>query len=131
MRALVVTVTMCLLILPAQAKYSGGNGTAASRYRIATAGDLLSLGDSPQDYGKYFVLVADIDLDPSLPGRKVFQRTVIAPNTDQGDRYLTFSGTPFTGSFEGAGHVISHLTITGGGYLGLFGQLGRAGEVRR
>jgi len=34
-----------------------------------------------------------------------------------------FQGAPFTGVFDADGHTISHLTIKGGSYLGLFGQL--------
>jgi hypothetical protein len=37
-------------------------------------------------------------------------------------------GSVFTGAFDGNGHTISHLTIEGIGYLGLFGRLG-AGSV--
>ena len=36
----------------------------------------------------------------------------------------------FTRLFDGNGHTISHLTITGVNYLGLFGQLASGAEVR-
>jgi hypothetical protein len=36
----------------------------------------------------------------------------------------------FGGTFDGNGHTISHLTIRGGGYLGLFGYLKSGAEVR-
>jgi hypothetical protein len=100
-------------------------------YRIAAAADLILLGDSPEDYDRHFILTADIDLDPNLPGRKVFDKAVIAPDTDQAKEY--FQGTPFTGVFDGKGRSVSHLTIVGGSYLGLFGQWGwsdAVGEVR-
>ena len=105
-------------------EYSGGSGTAEDPYQIATAEDLMLLGETPEDYDKHFVLTADIDLDPSLPGRKVFDRAVIAPdvNDDQG----AFQGATFTGVFDGNGHTISHMTISGGGYLGLFGLISGA-----
>ena len=51
-------------------------------YQIATAADLIALGETPDDYDKHFILTADIDLDPNLPGRKVFDKAVIAPDTD-------------------------------------------------
>jgi len=108
-------------------KYSGGTGAPNDPYQIATAADLIALGETPEDYDKHFILTADIDLDPNLPGRKVFDRAVIAPKTAWG------AGTPFTGVFDGNGHAISHLTISGEVYLGLFGQLGayeRGGEVK-
>ncbi|MFZ2146933.1 MAG: hypothetical protein WAV28_06910, partial [Sedimentisphaerales bacterium] len=57
---------------------------------------------------KHFILTADIDLDPNLPGGKVFDKAVIGS---------------FTGVFDGNGHTISHLTIKGESDLGLFRQL--------
>lgn len=42
----------------------------------------------------------------------------------------TFDATSFTGVFEGGDHTISHLTITGGDWLGLFGCLASGDEVR-
>jgi hypothetical protein len=117
------------LVLPAQAKYSGGSGTAQDPYRIATAADLIALGETPADYDKHFLLTADIDLDPKLPGRKVFDKAVIAPPASLGE-WGSFQGTAFAGVFDGNGHMISHLTITGKDYLGLFGQLGYSAKVR-
>jgi len=108
-------------------KYSGGTGTADDPYQIATAEDLITLGQTPDDYDKNFILTADIDLDPNLPERKVFDRAVIAPDPDPTlDEYgdNSFDGLAFTGVFDGKGHTISHMTITGEGYLGLFGAFG-------
>jgi len=68
---LLLTLTTCLLVLPAHAKYSGGTGEPNDPYQIATAADLIALGETPADYDKHFILTADIDLDPSLPGRYV------------------------------------------------------------
>ncbi len=116
------------IVSPAHAKYSGGSGTAKDPYRIATAADLIALGETPADYDKHFVLTADIDLDPNLPGRKVFDKAVIAPDTDQTKDSV--QGTSFTGVFDGKDHTISHLTIKGNSYLGLFGQLAKGGEVK-
>ena len=58
----------------AYAQYDGGTGEPNNPYQIATAEDLMALGDSPEDYDKHFILTADIDLDPKLPGRKVLQK---------------------------------------------------------
>jgi hypothetical protein len=77
-RTIPVLILVCLVGLPAQAKYGGGSGTAADPYQIATAADLIALGDTPTDYGKHFILTADINLAPNLPGRKVFDNAVIA-----------------------------------------------------
>ncbi|TKJ36473.1 MAG: hypothetical protein CEE38_11710 [Planctomycetes bacterium B3_Pla] len=115
----------------APCKYSGGSGTPDDPYQIATASDLIALGETPEDYDKHFILTADIDLDPNLPGRKVFDKAVIA--TDMNDANWEFDGTSFTGVFDGNGQVISRLTIMGDSYLGLFGSLGEwttGAEVR-
>jgi len=120
------------IISTAPAKYSGGTGEPNDPYQIATAADLIALGEEPNDCDKHFLLTADIDLDPNLPGRKVFDRAVIAPDTNDAPSSW-FEGTAFTGVFDGNGHTISHLTITGGSYLGLFGQLvgwGSGAEVK-
>jgi hypothetical protein len=114
-------VAVCLVSIPAEAHYSGGSGTPEDPYQIATAEDLVNLGETPEDYDKHFILTADIDLDPNLPGRRVFDRAVIAP--DVNDEENGWQGTAFTGVFDGNGHTISHLTTTGGSDLGLFGKL--------
>ena len=126
-RAILISlVVLYLIVFPAQAKYSGGSGTADDPYQIATADDVMLLGETSEDYDKYFTLTADIDLDPNLPGRKVFERAVIAPDVE-GKQY--FQGTAFTGTFDGNGKRISRLTIDGGSYLGLFGLLDDAARI--
>ncbi|UCD53379.1 MAG: hypothetical protein JSW27_12160, partial [Phycisphaerales bacterium] len=117
----------------ANAQYAGGSGTADDPYQIATAADLILLGETPEDYDKHFILSADIDLDPNLPGGKVFDRAVIAPDIDDGSNTWGnngFDGVPFGGTVYGYGRTISHLTIAGTNYLGLFGTLGEGAEVR-
>ena len=57
---------MCAL--PALAKYSGSSGTLDDPYQTATAADLIALSEDPNGYDKHFILTADIDLDPKLPG---------------------------------------------------------------
>ena len=101
--------------------FSGGTGQPDDPYFIATAEDLFLLADSPDVYQKHFALTADIDLDPNLPGRRVFERAAIAPDVNDADE--EFQGIPFHGTFDGNGHVISNLTIVGSGHLGLFGML--------
>ena len=102
-------------------KYTGGTGEPNEPYQIATAGDLIALGETPEDYDKHFILTADIDLDPNLPGRRVFDRAVIASLTV--DTEGQYHVTPFAGVFDGNGRSILHLTIEGEGMLGLFGLL--------
>jgi len=112
---------------PAYAQYSGGTGEPNDPYQIATAEDLMLLGETPEDYDKHFIMTADIDLDPNLPGLKVFDRAVIAP--DINDVNDGFQGTAFNGAFDGNGHTISQIMIEGDSYLGLFGQLGSGANV--
>jgi len=120
-------ITIFSLSFPAYAKYSGGTGEPNDPYQIATAEDLMLLGETLDDYDKHFILTADIDLDPNLPGRKVFDKAVIAP--DINDANWGFDGLPFRGSFDGNGYVISHLTINGKQYLGLFGKTGSGASI--
>jgi hypothetical protein len=127
-RFVTAVIVFLTIVSVAQAKYGGGSGTADDPYQIATAADLLLLGDSPEDYDKHFILTADIDLDPNLPGQKVFDKAVIAPDTN--DTTSLFDGTLFTGVFNGNGQTISHLTINGESNLGLFGRLGSGAEVK-
>jgi len=110
----------------AQRKYAGGVGEPNDPYQIATAADLITLGETPEDYDKHFILTADIDLDPNLPGGKGFDRAVIAPDVNQ--TKWGIGGTPFTGVLDGNGYTISDLTTNGSGYLGLFGWL--TGKVK-
>ena len=102
--------------------YSGGTGEPNDPYLIATAEDLIALGNESKDYDKCFVLVADIDLNPDLSNTHVFKQALIAPGPQTGNRVWEY--TPFSGYFDGQGHVISHLNIQGGNYLGLFGFIG-------
>jgi hypothetical protein len=112
----------------AQRKYSGGTGEPNEPYQIATAEDLMLLGESPDDYDKHFILTADIDLNPNLPGRKVFDRAIVAPDVNEVDNY--FQGTPFSGILDGKDHIISNMTIVGGEYIGLFGLMNSGAEIR-
>ena len=130
LRTIPLLVAIWLMVLPAHAQYSGGSGTAVDPYQIATAADLIALGETPADYDKHFILTADIDLDPNLPGRKVFDKAVIAPDTNPNDFLYGFQGTRFTGLFNGNGHTISNLTVTGAYYVGLFGQLSSDARVK-
>ena len=102
---------------------SGGTGAPHDPFQISTAIQLASLSaaDFPH-LDKCFILVNDIDLDPNLPGGQVFERAVIAPDISELED--DFQGSGFTGTLDGNGHTISHLTISGDSHLGLFGKLG-------
>jgi hypothetical protein len=122
-RTIPLLVAIYLLSFPVYAKYSGGTGEPNDPYQIATAEDLIAFGGDPNDYGKNFILTADVDLDPDLPGGRVFGDALIAPDNSGG--VSGHSGSPFRGVFDGGGHVIANLHIMGKyGYdAGLFGML--------
>ena len=109
--------------LPAKAQYGGGTGEPNEPYLIYTAEQMNTIGAEPNDWDKHFKLMADIDLSGFD-----YDAALIAPDTDSSKGM--FQGTPFTGVFDGNGHTISHLTVAGGGYLGLFGQLESGAEVK-
>ena len=113
---------------PAQTKYSGGTGEPNDPYQIATAEDLMLLGESPEDYDKHFIMTADIDLDPNLPGREVFDRAVIASDPTNSDPEA-FDGNSFSGCFDGQGYVIRNLNIQGEDYISLFGSLNPEAKI--
>lgn len=115
LRTITLLIAIFSFCFPAEAKYSGGTGEPNDPYQIATAEDLIALGEEPNDYDKHFIMTEDIDLSGYT-----FDRAVIAP--DVNDSKNGFQGSPFTGTFNGDNHTISHLTITGDSYLGLFGQ---------
>ncbi|MBN1763859.1 MAG: hypothetical protein JW860_01260 [Sedimentisphaerales bacterium] len=123
-----------LLISPCLAYDWGtnpGDGSEANPYQIWTVEQLTSINNSDPCLpllDKHFILTADIDLDPCLPGGQVFTTAVIAPDTDN-STLATFQGIKFTGTFNGADHVIKNLTISnsnGEDYLGLFGNCDNA-----
>ena len=84
------------------AKYSGGSGEPNNPYQIADVNDLMTLANDANDYNKCFIMTADIDLDPCLPGNRDF---------------TAISSTSFSGVFDGAGHQIINLTINGSGFF--------------
>jgi len=107
-------------------KYAGGTGEPNDPYQIATAEDLMLLGETPEDYDKHFILTADVDLDPNLPGRKVFDKAVIAPCTVLYGDWIEVFGAPFTGVLDGNGHKITNLTVAadaGNGSTSLLGYV--------
>jgi hypothetical protein len=114
-RPYLVFLAICLFGLQAEGRYTGGSGEPNDPYQITTADDLMLIGEGWEDYDKHFILTNDIDLDPNLPGRKVFDKAVIGY---------------FKGVFDGNGYKISNLTIKGTGYLGLFRQLSSEAEVK-
>jgi predicted secreted protein len=128
LRVIPVFVALCFIHASVQAKYSGGTGEPNDPYQIGTAAELIALGRTPEDYDRHFVVVEDIDLDPNLPGNRIFDRAVIAP--DMNDTLSEFQGTAFTGTLDGQGQAIAGLVIDSDvHYAGLFGMVGSSGRV--
>ena len=96
-------------------KYGGGTGTAEDPYLINNAEHLNLIGHNPQDWDKHFKLTSDIDLS-AFTG---FEFRIISIGWQ----------TPFTGVFNGDGHVIYNFSYTVPpdvfvDYVGLFGCIG-------
>ncbi len=106
---LFLTAILTLAAGSAFGSYSGGLGTAGNPYKIATKTDLLALAANTGDYGKCFILTADINMTG-----QVFTTAFIAAD-----------GKPvFSGTFDGRGHKITNFTISEDYYdIGLFGTI--------
>ena len=105
------------------AKYGGGTGEPNNPYLIYTAEQMNTIGLHEQDWHKHFKLMADINL-----AGYSYNQALVAPDVDTDEYY--FQGNPYVGIFDGNGHTISNLTITGVSYLGLFGELGFGSTVK-
>lgn len=127
-------VSPCLCVLIAAllvgppvlaARFAGGTGDPNDPYEIATAEHLLSIGADRDLMDKHFVLINDLDLDPNLPGRRIFNRAVIGDATP--------ARAEFGGSFSGGGHIIRNLVIVseGSNPIGLFASLARGARVEQ
>jgi hypothetical protein len=120
-------ITIFLFSFPAYAQYGGGSGESNDPYLIYTADHLKAIGSEPNDWDKYFKLMVDIDMEGAQ-----YDKAVIAWDTEEFD--FVFTGTSFTGTFDGGGNQIANLTIDTGyvekglDYLGLFGSI-NAGAI--
>jgi hypothetical protein len=103
--------------------YSGGGGTESDPYRISIAADWQELIATTSDWRRCFILTADLDFGG-------IDLTPVAPDTNPSSSF--FQGTPFTGIFDGNGHVLANAVIhqPNSDYVGLFGYLGSGGEIR-
>jgi hypothetical protein len=110
-------------------EFAGGTGEPNDPYQIATAEQLAGIGSDPDLLAKCYVLVDDIDLDPNLPGGKVFSEGLVAPNSQNTHGMI---GGYFRGIFDGGGHVVRNLTIRSekAAALGLFGYVDSPAQIR-
>ena len=125
--AIMVVVLGCTALAQAY-EFAGGTGAPNDPYQIATAEQLIAVGADPNLLGKHFALIADIDLDPNLPGGRIFDDALIG--SDEAYGAGTREGASFRGVFDGRKHTIRHLHIDSSHrrIVGLFGSL--SGFVR-
>lgn len=113
-------------------EFAGGMGALGDPYLIHTPQQLIFIGTEPNLLSKHFALVNDIDLNPILPGGRIFNRALIAPYDESaGNAKQEIPAIEFTGTFDGRGHSIRHLTIHSATNkcLGLFGRIGPKGKI--
>ncbi len=108
---LLASLAICFYVLPAQAKYEGGTGTAGDPYLIFTAKQMNEIGTNPGDWNKHFLLIADVNMSDIA-----------------GTDYNIIE--TFTGIFDGNNCTISNfsLTSTREENTGLFGTV--SGEIK-
>jgi hypothetical protein len=96
-----------------------GNGTVADPWIISSADELNAMR---HNLSAHYRLGEDIDLSASIAWHW---------QMDEGWEPIGDNDTPFTGSLDGAGHVIEGLTINRPDtrYQGLFGYLGSSASV--
>ena len=98
-------------------EFQGDGNTAEDPYLIRNVNDLKLLAEKVNSgvtyKDKHFKLTADIDLENEPNWTPI--------GTLQGEKVR-----PFQGTFDGGGHQITKLKITGGSYAGLFGYVGYA-----
>ena len=133
MKRTAILFGVCVVFLASRgmaraAQFAGGTGEPNDPYQIATAEQLISIGSDPNLLDKHFILTSDIDLDPNLPGNRIFDRAVIAP--DMNDTVVGFQGSAFNGLLNGQNHVIAGLVIDANvPHAGLFGMIGTDGRI--
>ena len=121
--AIILIICLILQSSALSAEFDGGTGEPNNPYQIATAEQLISIGADRNLLDKHFILIEDIDLDPNLPGGRVFRDALIAQDgSGDIDKHEGFS---FSGLFDGQGHTIAnlHIDVVYGFSAGLFGKV--------
>ncbi len=110
--ALLLFVTSVYAIPPIH--FSGGSGTVDDPYKIANLNDLSDLSVDNTFWDKYFIQTADIDASETSSW-----------NSGEGFSPIGTDGShPFSGSYDGDGHIISGLYIHRNANMqGLFGYV--------
>jgi hypothetical protein len=109
----IAIVVMAGSVAASAVEFAGGTGEPNAPYQIATAEQLIALGNDPNLWDKHFVLVRDLDMAAVDPNR-------MHPIGD------TDGHPPFCGVFDGKGHTIANLRISRKSetWVGLFGEIG-------
>ena len=116
---LVLTFIMLLTAAAiAESGFAGGNGTKEDLWQIASAEQLQLVREN---LAGHYVLVADIDLSGYENWEPIgaFRSLSDAPE----DAEVPNPDYAFTGTFDGAGHTITNLTVSAASPMGagLFG----------
>ncbi len=109
----VVVIVASRHYLLVSAEYSGGTGEANAPFEIGTVVDWQELMDRQGDWGKHFVLTADIDVNG----------VALSPVGNDANN--------FTGIFDGNDHIIRNadMNMPDTDYVGLFGYIGPNGHI--
>jgi hypothetical protein len=110
-----ILMTVCLIFCPFSPvwAYSGGAGTVPNPYKIANVADWNDLMNTADDWDKYFILTADLDL----------QNIDLLP--------IGSVGINFTGALDGNSCIIRNadMNLPDGNCVGLFGYIGPGSQV--
>ncbi|MFV0564780.1 MAG: GLUG motif-containing protein [Flavobacteriaceae bacterium] len=102
--------------------YSGGSGTETDPFKIANKADLQYLSENSSEWGYYFEQTANITFvaaDFESTGAFYNNGAGFSPIGTDGN-----VGTPFTGNYNGNGHIIDGLFIDSEiSGIGLFGYI--------
>ena len=120
-KILCLTLTLLMMLTMtafAEGGFAGGSGTAEDPWQIASAEQLNLIREN---LGGHYILTADIDLAGYENWEPIgaFQSLSDAPE----DAEVPHPDYAFTGTFDGAGHTISNLTVAAAVPMGagLFG----------
>ena len=112
--------------------YSGGSGTEADPYQIATLADLQYLSENSGEWTKHFIQTADIDASVTNTWN-IGDHDGDSGTSDvaMGFSPIGNSVTDFTGIYNGNGYLISNLFINRPSALpvGMFGKTGATAMI--
>jgi hypothetical protein len=129
MSKFVVVITVVLMGLVGSGTVLGldGAGIQEDPWLIQSLEDFNDFANDPNYWDDYTRLETDVNL-----AGQTYTTAVIAP--DFNNVNYDFEGIALTGIFDGNDHKVLNLNIddggAGNGYLGLFGSIGKGGQVR-